>query len=103
VIQTFKIRGAKHYRGALDALVEAGQSSKIQAMCVEAANRLAEQARGDDPRGTYKAGPADVVVGYSHEVRAGARVRQVRPGWGALRDWTMFDILQAAETGRVGR
>ena len=76
---------AKDYRPNKQGLIEIGQWSSVQAECMKVATEIARAANADDPRGKYKAEPAEVESGWQREKRAGARVRETQRGLGGLR------------------
>lgn len=63
-------------------LRELGQSPGVRDAALEAAARVANWARQDDPRGAYEVTPANVTAGWDNEIRAGASVMEMQRGAG---------------------
>lgn len=97
-----KVPGSKGKYMADDrGLRELGMSSKLGDIALTAALRGAALGKQYDPKGEYTAEKRTVKAGWKHEDRAGAVVRQVKPGDGhAIRRMVMVDVLMGMESGR---
>ena len=82
-------------------LRELGRSSALGDIALTAALRGAALGKQYDPRGEYSAAKRTIKGGWKHEDRAGAVVRQDKPGGGsAIRRMVMVDVLMGMESGR---
>lgn len=97
-----KIAGSRgKYMADERGLREIGKSQKLGDVSLTAALRGAALGKQYDPRGEYSAVKQTVKAGWKHEDRAGASVRQDKPGGGsAIRHMVMVDVQLGMESGR---
>jgi len=94
-----KMRGSRTYYADDEGLRQLGQGSKVAAVALTAAKRLAGNAQAAG-KGNYEAAPSTVTAGWKNERRSGAVVRETTPD---VRDARNAILLRVMKTMRGGR